>query len=131
MIRRIIPILLATLVVFFPLFTLRAEESITVTGEGTLIPCGQNGDTCTFTDFAELIQRIISFLAFYIAAPLATLAIMYAGFKYLTSMDKPGPREEAKKILWDVLWGFIFVLGAWLIIDTILDVLLTDNPLNS
>ncbi len=126
--RRVLPILFASLAISLPLFVFAANVS--VPGVGTLIPCGQEGDTCTFKDIARLIQNVISFLAFYIAAPLATLAIMYAGFKYLTSMDKPGPREEAKKILQNVLIGFFFVLAAWLIVDTILDVLLKNNPLN-
>lgn len=119
--RRLLPVILASLVISLPLFVFAAD----------LIPCGQEGDTCTFNDLAKLVQAVISFLAFYIAAPLATLAIMYAGFKYLTSMDKPGPREEAKKILQNVLIGFFFVLAAWLIVDTILDVLLKNNPLNT
>ncbi len=118
--RRLLSTIFVTLIISLP---------VCVSAAG-LIPCGQDDDTCRFRDFAVLIQQVISFLAFYIAAPLATLAIMYAGFKYLTSMDKPGPREEAKKILQNVLIGFFFVLGAWLIIDTILDVLLKNNPLN-
>lgn len=120
--RRFFAITLVSLIILTPLYVSAVSTD--------LIPCGKDNDTCTFKDFARLIQNVISFLAFYIAAPLATLAIMYAGFKYLTSMDKPVPREEAKKILQNVLIGFFFVLAAWLIIDTILDVLLKNNPLN-
>mgnify|MGYP001616418336 CR=1 FL=1 len=120
--RRVTPLLLALCISSMPIITFAADY--------TLIPCGgSTQNPCTFNDFAKLIQNVINFLAFYIATPLATLAIMYAGFKYLTSLDKPGPREEAKKILWNVLIGLFFALAAWLIIDTILDVLLKSNPL--
>ncbi|HBB65428.1 MAG TPA: hypothetical protein DCZ84_02225 [Candidatus Vogelbacteria bacterium] len=120
--RRITPLLLVLSLVLLPL---------SVFAQTQLIPCGgSEQNPCTFKDLAVLAQNVIKFLAFYIATPLATLAIMYAGFKYLTSLDKPGSREEAKKILWNVLIGFFWVLAAWLVIDTLLDVLLKSNPLN-
>ncbi|KKW38780.1 MAG: hypothetical protein UY88_C0001G0006 [Parcubacteria group bacterium GW2011_GWA1_54_88] len=106
--RRITPLLLVLSLVLLPL---------SVFAQTQLIPCGgSEQNPCTFKDLAVLAQNVIKFLAFYIATPLATLAIMYAGFK--------------KKILWNVLIGFFWVLAAWLVIDTLLDVLLKSNPLN-
>ena len=96
-----------------------------------LVPCGgyEFDDTgaltgeepaCNFAYIIVLAQNVIEFLIFKLAAPLAALVIAWAGFLYLTSAASPAQREKAKKILKNVVIGFILALAAWLIVKTLL-----------
>ncbi len=96
-----------------------------------LVPCGgylhdaegkliSEEPVCTFGYVILLAQNIIEFLIFKLAAPLAALVIAWAGFLYLTSASSPAQREKAKKILKNVVIGFILALAAWLIVKTLL-----------
>lgn len=51
---------------------------------------------------------------------MATLLFMWAGFLYMFKATSGG-QEEAKKIFWNVFWGFIIALAAFLIIKLILN----------
>ncbi len=88
-----------------------------------IVPC--NGPDCGFDDFIKLIENIIQYIIF-ISAPLAACVVAYAGFIIMTSgvADRIG---EAKKMIQKVVIGFFFILGAWIIVDTILIVLLDDS----
>lgn len=96
-----------------------------------LVPCGgyEYDDTgalmgeeppCNFGYIIVLAQNVIEFLIFKLAAPLAALVIAWAGFLYVTSAANPGQREKAKKILTNVVLGFVIALAAWLIVKTLL-----------
>ncbi len=91
-----------------------------------LVPCGgytEEGAAelpCNFGFFMAMLNGIISFLLFKLAMPLAALMFAYAGILYITSGVKPEQREQAKKILTNVIWGLIIALAAWLIVHTIL-----------
>ena len=100
------------------------------TAEG-LVPCGgyDYDDTgaligeepaCNFGYIIVLAQNVIEFRIFKLAAPLAALVTAWSGFLYLTSAANPGQREKAKKILKNVVLGFIIALAAWLIVKTLL-----------
>lgn len=82
---------------------------------------------CDFTFFMEMLNDIIAFLLFKLAMPLAAFMFAYAGFLYLTSGVKPEQREQAKKILTNVVWGLVIALAAWLIVHTILTSLGVDK----
>jgi hypothetical protein len=76
-----------------------------------LIVCsGTDADPCTF---AHLV--------------LATMAFAYAGFILLTSGGSEGKKDEAKKIFTKVLIGYLWILGAWLLVYTITSVLLNSG----
>jgi len=79
--------------------------------------CGPNG--CQVCDLVQLAQNVINYFV-YLAVALATIMFSFAGIKYATSATNPGQIEEAHKIFWNVLLGMVFVLGAWLIVDTIM-----------
>ncbi|MEK7182152.1 MAG: pilin [Patescibacteria group bacterium] len=87
---------------------------------GGLIPCTNN---CGFNDMITLVQNIITFVL-YIAIPIAVGMFTYAGILYLTASGKTGQIEKAHTIFLNVLIGFIIVLSAWLIINTIANALL-------
>lgn len=102
-----------------------------------LIPCGnteaggQVKDQCTYEDFIKLIQTVIDFLIFKLAAPISAIMFAYAGFLYLTNGGNESKIKQAHDIFLTVFWGFVIALGAWLIVKLILDTLIgTASPSN-
>ena len=91
-----------------------------------IVPCGNKDTICHICEITLLAQNIINF-AVYLATALAAILFMYAGFKYATASANPGQIEEAHKIFWNVLIGMVFVLGAWLIVDTIMKALFDEG----
>ncbi|MCG2694365.1 chitobiase/beta-hexosaminidase C-terminal domain-containing protein [Candidatus Parcubacteria bacterium] len=95
-----------------------------------LIPCGRLVDDPTTTNIIEsnpctlcamiyMVQMIIEFLV-KIAAVLAMLSITFGGFLYIFAAGNQGTLEKAKSIIKYVLIGFIIILIAWAVIDSIL-----------
>ena len=87
-----------------------------------LVPCGTSyaNHACTICDFFVLIQNIINFLLFAFAA-LATLAVVYIAFLFMFSGGSPAKITDAKGKLWLVIIGIFWVLGSWLVLNTILN----------
>ena len=95
-----------------------------------LIVCGTevNGVLveCTFGHLILLVQNLINFLII-ISTFLATAAFAYAGILLLTSGGNESSLKRAKDIFWKVLIGYLWILGAWLLVYTITSVLLKDE----
>lgn len=91
---------------------------------------GQYKVPCDFNYFMKLINNIIKFLLFVIAAPFLALIIMYVGYLYLTSGGS-NQTEKAKQILFRVVIGYVIALGAWLIVSTIISNLKVDPTINT
>lgn len=89
-----------------------------------LIVC--DGPNCTFADLITLVQNLINFLII-ISTFLATAAFAYAGILLLTSGGNESALKKAKDIFWKVLIGYLWILGAWLLVYTITSVLLKDG----
>lgn len=85
--------------------------------------CTNANGGCGFNDMITLVQNIITFIL-YIAIPIAVGMFTYAGVLYLTAGGSPGQIGKAHTIFLNVLIGFIIVLAAWLIINTIVNALL-------
>ncbi|MBX4215496.1 pilin [Candidatus Parcubacteria bacterium] len=83
---------------------------------------GANQPSCGFTDLLALANNIITFLI-RISAFLAALAFVYVGWLYVTSGGDSGKKSEAKRILINVVIGFVLALAAWLIVKLILQTL--------
>ncbi|MEK7120518.1 MAG: hypothetical protein AAB840_00315 [Patescibacteria group bacterium] len=116
-------ILIYAFVLFLPVLTFAVGEG----GEGLLEPdCDGVEIQCTFGQFFRFVQDIIEFLIFYLSIPVAVLLVIWAGWLYLTTgiVDK---KSKAKDILWAVFIGFAIMLSAWLIIDFILGVFLSET----
>ncbi len=88
-----------------------------------IVPCGTSyaSHACTVCDFYVLIQNIINFILFMLA-PLATLAAIYIAFLFMFSGGSPAKITDAKGKLWLVVIGIFWVLGSWLVLNTILEV---------
>ncbi|MEX2013891.1 MAG: hypothetical protein WD896_00870 [Parcubacteria group bacterium] len=92
-----------------------------------LIVCdGAGSDPCTFANLIELAQNLISALII-ISTFLATAVFAYAGFILLTSGGSETAKNKAKDIFWKVLIGYLWILGAWLLVYTITSVLLKEG----
>jgi len=90
--------------------------------QGPIVPC--SGLNCRPCDLANLAQRIINFLI-GLSIPIAAAMFAYAGFLYFTSAANPKGIGKAKNVFKTVFWGFVIAIGAWLIIQTLLKVVLT------
>ena len=89
-----------------------------------LIVC--DGPNCKFSDLIILAQNLITDLVI-ISTFLATAAFAYAGFLLLTSGGNESSKNRAKEIFRKVLIGYLWILGAWLLVYTITKVLLKEG----
>jgi len=101
--------LLYTLLFIFPLLA---------SADQPLVPC--SGADCDFNKLIELIRRIINFLIFKFAVPLAAISFAVAGVIILTAGGNTNKVEQGKEIAWNVAIGLIIALSAWLIVTAIL-----------
>ena len=74
-------------------------------------------------------NNIINFLLYYLAAPIAVLMFMWAGFIFIFHSDNPGEISKAKGIFRNVVVGFVLALAAFLVIKLILLGLQVDTGL--
>lgn len=70
----------------------------------------------------DLRSKIIDWTTYLypIAAILAVVALVYAGFLYITAFGDEGKVESAKKILMWVVIGIIMILGAFAIVNSLI-----------
>lgn len=75
------------------------------------------------TKEGDLKQLIIGWTNFLLplAAVLAVLAVVWAGFLYITSFGDDGRTESAKKIIMWVVVGILVMAGAYAIVNVILE----------
>lgn len=85
-------------------------------------------EECRFWHLAILARNVINFLIFAIAAPIAALMFLYAGFLMLTNAGNEGKVTQAKHIFGSVFVGLVVALAAWLIITFILDFFVGGTP---
>jgi len=81
---------------------------------------GFDGEECGWKHIVKLAQNIVNFLIAF-SVVIATLMFTYAGFLYLTAGGNPSRLEKAHKIFINVGIGFVFVLGAFLIVKLVMD----------
>jgi len=114
---------LKTAVIFSLAFLIIAAPFVVLAqGIGPIVPqnCGKAGQpSCNFSHLIQLANSIINFLI-RISSFLAAIAFTYVGWLYVTSGGDSGKKSEAKGILMKVVFGFVLVLGAWLIVKLIL-----------
>lgn len=88
-----------------------------------LIVCDGVEKECTFSSLMQLANAVITNLV-VLATFLTAIAFMYAGFKLLTSGGSESAKTKAKDIFLSVLIGYLWILGAWLVVYTITSALL-------
>lgn len=110
------------LLFFILLSTFYFLFSISSASAAGLVPCGTtaNPGMCTVCHFFVLIKNIIN-LILLIFASLATLMAVYIAFLFMISGGSPQKITEAKEKLWFLVKGIFWVLGSWLVLNTILN----------
>jgi len=78
---------------------------------------------CDFNDLVTVAQNLITNLII-ISTFLAAIAFAYAGFILLASGGSESQKTKAKEVFKKVLIGYLWILGAWLLVYTITSVLL-------
>jgi hypothetical protein len=101
-------------------------SSSTSTTSGTsssgIIPCGGPSNPCTICYMVLTIKNVIDF-GFKIFVYIGILMIVIAGIAYIISSGNSSMMETAKGFLKNAVIGFAIMLGAWLIINTVMLVL--------
>lgn len=87
---------------------------------------GKFKDPCGFEDLIELSKNLFTNLV-VLATFFTVIMFMYAGFKLLTSGGSPSGKQKAKDIFSSVLIGYLWILGAWVVVYTITSALLADG----
>lgn len=119
-------------IIFTPISSIYADYNYT-SGEGIVPKCGQVTKTigsdgvekkeiktpCDFKYLMDLIRNVIGFLLFYIATPLAALALCYAGWLMLFTGGSEENVTKSKHIIKNVVIWYMVALAAWLIVKTI------------
>ena len=67
----------------------------------------------------QIIQNVIR-VAIAIGFVLATLALVYTGFIWVTSAGNPGKVEQGRTLLINIVVGMVVMLGAWLMVDFVM-----------
>ncbi len=101
--------------------------NLTPDQSGGLVPCDGRGiNRCTWGKLVELVNKGLTWLI-YMTVPIAAGMFAYAGFLFLTKGSSEEARGKAKGIFINVFIGVLFVVGAVLIIKTILVALIDPN----
>lgn len=92
-----------------------------------LIPCGGTGEApCQACDVTKLINNVVAWLMVVLSI-VAALMIVVAGFKLVTGGGNSGALTQAKETFTNILIGFFILFAGWLLIDTLMKALLSDQ----
>lgn len=89
-----------------------------------IVPC--NGPECQACHLIELGDNIIDFLISIFAA-IGTIMFAVAGLIMVTSGGDESRVKQAKSVMTNVVIGFIILLSAWLIVDTVMKTFVGNN----
>ncbi len=62
-----------------------------------------------------LLNSILQFLV-VISIPIVAIGFAYAGFEYIKSGDSAAVKTKAKKHFMDISYGFLVILGAYVLV---------------
>ena len=119
---KLLPLIITLVILLAPDLAL-AQGNITPDGlytGGGLIPCGQTAanacNSCHVVILANTIIKWLIGITFMIFAGMA----VYAGVKLVMSGGNSHAKEDAKQMFTNVFIGLMIILGAWLMVDTLL-----------
>ncbi|MGW8185130.1 MAG: hypothetical protein ACWGHO_03390 [Candidatus Moraniibacteriota bacterium] len=105
-----------------------AQIAFAAKDTGGLVPCGGDSvfaNRCTLCDLIVGIRDIIKW-GRSILIVVALLAIVAGAIMYIVSAGNSGMMESAKNVIKQALWGVVIVLGAWVIVNTVLWLMATN-----
>lgn len=89
-----------------------------------IVPC--DGPGCRACDFIQLGQNIIDWFI-KIAASIIALTFAWGGMKMVMSGGDTGAVSSARSIMTNSVIGLVILLGSWLIVNTILNLLVSEE----
>lgn len=90
---------------------------------GLILCDGSAARPCDFKALMTLINKVIQFILFALAVPIAAIMFAFAGFKMVTSGGSAEAKTQAKNIFTNAVFGLVLAAAAWLIVRTILMIL--------
>ncbi len=91
-----------------------------------IVPCNGVGDgpdgACQTCHFVQLGNNLVRWLVGAMAA-IATVAVVIGGLNMVTAGGDTGKISHGKELIQNALIGFVILLAAWLIIDTVMKTL--------
>jgi len=106
---------LALLASIVGIFFVRAQ----VFAQGIVPDTCQSG-ICELCDLFALADNFIDFLLTRVAVTVLIIALVYGGFKMLTSGDSEDGRTKGKAAITNAIIGILIAFFAWAIINTVL-----------
>lgn len=91
---------------------------------GAIVPEVCQHCACGWGGFFAVIQNLLK-LGIVLAIFFAVLMFAYAGFLWVTNPASPSNKEKGREVLMQTIIGLVVVLGAWLIVNTVLVALST------
>lgn len=103
--------------VFVAVVALFVSPIVVTAQAGGLVPC--SGPDCTTASVVALVAKLMDYLIKMLGA-IAAIALVYAGFKMVTSQGNENAWKSAKEVFGNVIIGIVIILSAWLVVDLIL-----------
>lgn len=137
--KKIIFYILVLAIILLPSFAFAAINSVGLGAlKGPLISCTGFYSTSTSgmstlpqcTSLCDLIQTAANVIYFGISVALfiiMPILFVWGGLMFMFSRGKPEGISKAKSILTGAVIGLLIVLGAWLIVNTVVTVLFGSN----
>jgi len=87
---------------------------------------GSDQPPCDYNQIVKIVNSSMR-IVLYLIPGVGTVVLMWAGFMFMTSGDNPGRRSMAKKALLNIGIGIVVMLGAWLIVYTLMTKLMPEG----
>ncbi len=112
----------------FTVMLLFVVPDLSFAQQSPLVPkeCATNVSACNFCTLLKMANNIINLL-FELLVIAAVILVVVAGFKLVTSAGDVSAYEHAKSMLTNVIIGFVIVMSAWFIVDTIFKMLVKEK----
>lgn len=79
-----------------------------------------NGPDCNFGHLILLVNKIISFLMYKVAVPLAAIGFVFVGARLVFNQDKDSAWSEARSSFTDIAKGFALIIIAFTLVKFVL-----------
>src|SRR3989344_401729 len=104
---------LISLTISFVIFLMLIMPAVSLAVNTPLVTC-TDGKVCGFNELMALVNRVIQFILFDMALPIAAIMFIYAGFLMITAGgEAAGARTKAKSIFTNAVLGLVFAAAAW------------------
>jgi hypothetical protein len=120
---------LAALALLLPIFFAAIMPMVALAQGGglkTIVPPNCQGagaaENCGACDIAILAQNVINDGIFF-AIVVSAVFIAWAGWQYMTAEGQPYKIKAAKKMFRNIVIGLLLIVGAWLLVDVLLNTL--------